>query len=71
MVCENIKEKRVSIVLENVKDLEQLEPYGEANKCPIFLYKNLKEEVTASLQAGASAYVVKDIPTEFLMSVII
>lgn len=29
-----------------------------------------EEEVTASLQAGASAYVVKDIPTEFLMSVI-
>lgn len=29
-----------------------------------------EEEVTASLQAGASAYIVKDIQTEFLMSVI-
>ena len=29
-----------------------------------------EEEVITSLQAGASAYVVKDSPTEFLMSVI-
>jgi len=29
-----------------------------------------EEEVTHSLQAGASAYVIKDIPTEFLMNVI-
>ena len=29
-----------------------------------------EEEVTASLQAGASAYVIKDIATEFLMNII-
>ena len=29
-----------------------------------------EEEVTASLQAGASAYIIKDISTEFLMSII-
>ena len=29
-----------------------------------------EDEVVASLQAGASAYVIKDIPTEFLMNVI-
>ena len=29
-----------------------------------------EEELTASLQAGASAYVIKDINTEFLMNVI-
>ena len=29
-----------------------------------------EDEITASLQAGVSAYVIKDIPTEFLMSVI-
>ena len=29
-----------------------------------------EEEVTAALQAGASAYVIKDINTEFLMNII-
>ena len=29
-----------------------------------------EEEVTASLQAGVNAYVIKDIPTEYLMSII-
>ena len=29
-----------------------------------------EDEVTASLQAGASAYVIKDISTEFLMNII-
>ena len=29
-----------------------------------------EEEVTSSLQAGANAYVIKDIPTEFLMNII-
>lgn len=29
-----------------------------------------EDEVTSSLQAGANAYVIKDIPTEFLMNII-
>ena len=32
------------LTVNSVKDLEKLEPYGEANKCPLFLYKNLKIE---------------------------
>ena len=40
------------LTVENVKDLEKLEPYGEANKCPMFLYKNLKVDSIRSLTEG-------------------
>jgi len=40
------------LTIESVKDLEKLEPYGEANKCPLFLYKNLKIDSIRSLTEG-------------------
>ncbi len=40
------------LTINNIKDLEKLEPYGEANKCPLFLYKNLKIDSIRSLTEG-------------------
>lgn len=40
------------LTIQNIKDLEKLEPYGEANKCPLFLYKNLKVDSIRSLTEG-------------------
>lgn len=40
------------LTIKNIKDLEKLEPYGEANKCPLFLYKNLKIDSIRSLTEG-------------------
>jgi len=40
------------LTIQNIKDLERLEPYGEANKCPLFLYKNLKVDSIRSLTEG-------------------
>ncbi len=40
------------LTIENVKDLAKLEPYGESNKCPLFLYKNLKIDSIRSLTEG-------------------
>ena len=41
------------LTIQSVKDLEKLEPYGEANKCPLFLYKNLKvDSIRSSLNSG-------------------
>ena len=40
------------LTIENLKDLVKLEPYGEANKCPVFLYKNLKVDSIRSLTEG-------------------
>ncbi len=40
------------ITEENIKSLEKLEPYGEANKNPIFLYRNLKIDSIRSLSEG-------------------
>lgn len=37
---------------ETVKQLEFLEPFGEANKMPIFLYKNLKIDSIRALSEG-------------------
>ena len=48
-------DKQVSdkeLTVENVKDLSRLEPFGEANKCPLFLYKNLKVDSIRSLTEG-------------------
>ena len=40
------------LTIQNIKDLEKLEPYGESNKCPLFLYKNLKVDSIRSLTEG-------------------
>ena len=37
---------------ENINSLQKLEPFGEANKTPIFLYKNLKIDSIRSLSEG-------------------
>ena len=37
---------------ENIRDLEKLEPFGESNKTPIFLYRNLKIDSIRSLSEG-------------------
>lgn len=38
--------------LEAVKELEKLEPFGEANKCPLIAYKNLKIDSIRVLTEG-------------------
>lgn len=40
------------INVETIKDLKALEPYGEANKMPIFIYKNLKIDSIRALSEG-------------------
>ncbi len=40
------------ITLDNVKNLKLLEPFGEANKTPIFIYKNLKIDSIRALSEG-------------------
>lgn len=40
------------LTIQNIKDLEKIEPFGEANKCPLFLYKNLKVDSVRSLTEG-------------------
>lgn len=40
------------INIDIVKDLKKLEPYGEANKMPIFMYKNLKIDSIRALSEG-------------------
>lgn len=40
------------INIETVKSLKDLEPYGEANKMPIFIYKNLKIDSIRALSEG-------------------
>lgn len=37
---------------KNIKSLQKLEPFGEANKTPLFLYKNLKIDSIRSLSEG-------------------
>ncbi len=44
----NIKE----ITTENVKSLKLLEPFGESNKTPIFIYKNLRIDSIRALSEG-------------------
>ena len=41
-----------NINIENVKSLRMLEPYGEANKMPLFLFKNLKINAIRALSEG-------------------
>ena len=40
------------LTVQSIRDLEKLEPFGEANKCPLFLYKNLKIDSIRSLTEG-------------------
>lgn len=40
------------VSLENVKELQQLEPFGEQNKMPLFLIENLKIVSIRSLSEG-------------------
>ncbi len=40
------------ITIENVKGLNLLEPFGEANKTPIFIYKNLRIDSIRALSEG-------------------
>lgn len=40
------------VTLENVKQLKLLEPFGESNKTPIFIYKNLKIDSIRALSEG-------------------
>ena len=40
------------ITLENVKSLKLLEPFGEANKTPVFIYKNLRIDSIRALSEG-------------------
>ncbi len=40
------------ITIENVNSLKLLEPFGEANKTPIFIYKNLKINSIRALSEG-------------------
>ena len=40
------------INLEAVKELSQLEPFGEANKMPLFLYKNLNIHSIRTVSEG-------------------
>ncbi|MBR2744670.1 MAG: single-stranded-DNA-specific exonuclease RecJ [Clostridia bacterium] len=37
---------------DTVKDLKKLEPYGEANKMPIFIYRNLRIDSIRALSEG-------------------
>lgn len=34
--------KRENLTIQTIKDIKSLKPYGQANKTPLFLYKNLK-----------------------------
>ena len=45
-----ITEKDLNI--KAVKELEKLEPFGEANKCPLIAYKNLKIDSIRVLTEG-------------------
>ena len=40
------------ITIENVNSLKMLEPFGEANKMPLFIYKNLKIDSIRALSEG-------------------
>ena len=41
-----------NVDIDSVKSLKMLEPYGEANKMPLFLFKNLKIKSIRSLSEG-------------------
>ena len=48
-------DKEISLremTIQNIKELSLLEPYGESNKLPIFIYKNLKIDSIRALSDG-------------------
>lgn len=49
-IDEEVSLKNINI--EDVKSLQLLEPYGEANKMPLFLFKNLKINSIRALSEG-------------------
>ena len=49
-IDEEVNLKQIN--LQMVKDLSLLEPYGEANKLPLFLFRNLKIQAIRSLSEG-------------------
>lgn len=56
--------------ITGIEATKQVLEYNNNIRVIILTSHITEEEVTASLQAGASAYVIKDIATEFLMNVI-
>jgi len=40
------------LTIQNIKDLSKLEPFGEANKMPLFMYKGLKIDSIRALTDG-------------------
>ena len=56
--------------ISGVDATKQILEYNNNIRVIILTSHTTEEEVTAALQAGASAYVIKDIATEILMSVI-
>ncbi|MBE7702949.1 MAG: response regulator transcription factor [Cyanobacteria bacterium SIG28] len=56
--------------INGIEATKQILEHNNNIKIIILTSHTSEEEVTASLQAGASAYVIKDIATDFLMNVI-
>ena len=49
-IDKEVTDKKLTV--QNVKDLQKLEPFGEANKTPLFLFKNLRIDSIRSLTEG-------------------
>lgn len=56
--------------ITGVEATKQILEYNNNIRVIVLTSHITEDEVTASLQAGASAYIIKDISTEFLMNVI-
>jgi DNA-binding NarL/FixJ family response regulator len=56
--------------ISGLEAIKQILEYNNNIKVVVLTSHTTEEEVIAALQAGASSYVVKDISTDFLMSVI-
>ncbi|MCQ2753999.1 MAG: response regulator transcription factor [bacterium] len=56
--------------ISGIEATKKILEHNNSIKVIILTSHTSEEEVTASLQAGASAYVIKDIATDFLMNVI-
>ncbi|MBR3512061.1 MAG: single-stranded-DNA-specific exonuclease RecJ [Clostridia bacterium] len=55
IVSEIVVDKEITlkdITIENVNEIKKLEPFGEANKMPVFVYKNLKIDSIRALSEG-------------------
>jgi len=56
--------------ISGIEATKQILEYNNNIRVVVLTSHVTEGEVNASLQAGASAYVIKDIPTEFLMNII-